>query len=405
MKAVLTTLGKFHSFDLARQLHARAGLEAIYTGYPRFKLHNEALPAARVRCFPYVHAPYMASGWRHRFGTRFLRAWEYLDRVSLDQYVARTMPDADVFVGLSGCGLASGRRAHARGMRVVCDRGSTHIRWQDEAVREAHERFGLRWDGIDPRIVEREEAEYAQADAITVPSHFVRRSFIERGVPAEKLHVIPYGVDLRRFHAQGRATAGRCDLLFVGSVGLRKGVPDLLEAFHRLAHPHKSLTIAGMPDPGIVEALAARGLLDGEVRLVGHVPQAELKGLMSRSHALLLPSLEEGLALVMAQAMACGCPVVATPNAGAETLYDHEVEGLVVPPRDVPALVAAMERIAEPALQERLREASLQRVRSIGGWDAYGAAFWHFYDELRRPPTRARTGGTAAVGAAAGSAG
>ena len=382
MKAVLTTLGKFHSFDLARQLHTRGALEAIYSGYPRFKLKNEGLPSSMVRTFPYVHAPYMASGWRDRFGLAFLRQWEYWDRTAIDRHVARTLPDAEVFVGLSGCGLATGLEARRRGMKYVCDRGSTHIRHQNEVLLEEHRRWGLDWAGIDPRIIEREEDEYGVADAITVPSNHVRDTFLARGLAPGKVRLLSYGVDLERFHPVGAPAADSFDVLFVGGVNLRKGVPYLLAAWHALAHPHKTLTIAGVAEPAVLERLRELGLMTDAVRLLGHVPQPQLKALMSRSHVLALPSLEEGLAMVMAQAMACGCPVVATRNTGAEDLYTHGVEGLVFEAGRAEALTEALQALADdPARRARMSAAALQRVRAIGGWSTYGDNALRLYQE------------------------
>ena len=383
MKAVLATLGKFHTFDLARQLHARGALASVWTGYPRFKLRAEGLPDELVRTFPWLHAPYMASSWRHRLGVRFLWQWEYWDRVALDAFLARSLPEADLFVGLSGCGLATGREAQRRGMRYVCDRGSTHIRHQEEVVRQEHARWGVHFPGVDPRILAREEAEYHRADLITVPSGWVRDTFLARGVPADKVHVLSYGVDLERFHPTGLPAAGRLDLLFVGALSLRKGVPDLLSAFHAVQHPRKSLTIAGGADESVVARLRDLGLLTDEVKCLGHVPQPELKDLMSRSHALVLPSVEEGLAMVMAQALACGCPVVATRNSGAEDLFSSGIEGFIVDAQRPDLLTDRLQTLADdPALQTRMRAAATERVRSIGGWSAYGDNAMRLYRKL-----------------------
>ena len=383
MRAVLTTLGKFHTFDLARQLHARGALEAVFSGYPRFKLRQEGLPARLVHTFPYLHAPYMASGWRDRFGLRFLRQWEYWDRTSIDRFVARALPDADVFVGLSSCGLSTGREASRRGMKYVCDRGSTHIRHQDQVLREEHARWGLPYAGVDPRIIEREEAEYASADLITVPSTFVRDTFVARGLPEHRVKLLSYGVDLERFSPDGAPADDRFDMLFVGAVSLRKGIPYLLEAFKALQHPRKTLTIAGVPERAVTVRMRELGLLDRDVTLLGHVPQVELRRLMSRSHVLVLPSLEEGLAMVMAQVLACGCPVVASRNTGAHDLFADGVEGFIVDAADTLALTHRLQALADdPALQARMRAAATQRVRSIGGWSTYGDHAVRLYEQL-----------------------
>jgi glycosyltransferase involved in cell wall biosynthesis len=375
MKVVLSTLGKFHSFDLARQLHAHGALQAIYSGYPRFKLRSEGLPADLIRTFPYLHTPYMAAGWRDRFGLGLLRQWEYWDRTTLDTYAARTLPQADLFVGLSGCGLATGRVAKRRGMKYVCDRGSTHIRHQDEVVRAEHERWGLPFVGIDPRIIAREEAEYDSADLVTVPSTCVRDSFLARGV------------DLERFFPTGTPDTQSFDVLFVGAFSLRKGVPYLLQAWKALRHPRKTLTFAGGVEPAVVERLRALDLLPDEVRFLGHVPQPELKDLMSRSHVLVLPSLEEGLAMVMAQALACGCPVIASRMTGAQDLFSDGAQGYIVAPGSTEELTDRLQAVADdPALRARLGSAALTRVRAIGGWSTYGENARRLYGQLIDAP-------------------
>ena len=90
----------------------------------------------------------------------------------------------------------------------------------------------------DPRDTEREEEDrYSLADAITVPSQFAARSFVDQGVSANKVHVIPYGVRLENFRQTSPPPTGGFQVLFAGAVGLRKGFPYLLEAFSKVRHP------------------------------------------------------------------------------------------------------------------------------------------------------------------------
>ena len=217
----------------------------------------------------------------------------------------------------------------------------------------------------------REENIYAVADAITVPSSAARRSFLSMGVPAEKVHVIPYGVRLEQFSPDGAPPQDEFTVLFVGSVGLRKGVPYLLEAFAAVRAPRKRLRIVGAVQEDL-RALLPK-LPQAGVEFFGVLPQAELARLMSRSHVLVLPSIEEGLALVQAQAMACGCPVLCSTATGGEDLFTDGVEGYIVPARDSAALAEKMQLLADdPALQRGMREAALARVRHFGGWTTYG---------------------------------
>src|ERR1700723_428773 len=129
MKIVLSTIGKFHTFALARQMGQRGALASIYSGYPWFKLKAEGVPKGQVKCFPYLHAPYMRFAPRHAAARVW---WEWQDRVGFDWYVARDLPSCDVFCGLSGSALRTGREAKKRGSKYVCDRGSSHICFQNQ---------------------------------------------------------------------------------------------------------------------------------------------------------------------------------------------------------------------------------------------------------------------------------
>lgn len=378
-KVVLSTIGKFHSFDLARQLHVRNALQAIFTGYPSFKLRSEQLPAELIRSFPYLHAAYM------RFAPandRLRWFWERQDRYWLDRYVSSRIPSCDVFCGLSGSGLYTAQVAKKKGARYVCDRGSSHIRYQDTILREEYDRQNIRYKGIDTWIIEREEAEYDLADAVTVPSQFALDSFVAHGYPHTKLRLVPYGVDLSRFEQTAVPEQDRFEVLFVGAVSVRKGVPYLLFGFDKLLHPRKHLTLIGGVSPELQpHLLRLKGRSD--ISVLGPIPQSRLKDYMSRSHVMVLPSVEEGLALVQAQAMACGCPLISTSNTGASDLFTDQVEGFIIKPRDAEAIAERLQRLAEtPDLRQSMSEAALRRVQIMHGWAGYGQKMYSVFQNL-----------------------
>ena len=150
-----------------------------------------AFPRDKIRSFPWLQAPYMAKA---RFGMTnpwVTREWAWLAHETLDHYASARMSDTDVLIALSGGGLHAGRSIQRQGGRYVCDRGSSHIRYQDALLRDEHRRWGLEYPGIDPRVIRKEEMEYETANLVTVPSEFVRRSFVESGVPEEKIVKIP----------------------------------------------------------------------------------------------------------------------------------------------------------------------------------------------------------------------
>jgi glycosyltransferase involved in cell wall biosynthesis len=383
MKITQAVFGVFHHFDLARELEARGHLQAIYSTFPWARLKREGIPREKVKTFPWLHTPEFMLD---RAGLLPLWAKDeigYKNALWFDEYTLGKVDDCDAFIALAGAGLKTGRRLQARGGKFLCDRGSTHTRYQERVVSEEQRRWQVEVPVTDIRDTLREEEIYACCDAITVPSSFARRSFVELGLPAEKVHVIPYGVRLERFGPVATPPEDRFEVLFVGSVTTRKGFPYVLQAFERLRHPAKRLrVVGGVPD--WMKPVIGR-LPTEHVEFLGILPQAELPGVMSSSHVMMLPSVEEGLALVQGQALACGCPVLATPNTGSEDLFSDEVEGFIVAERDVHAMAERLERLAgDRELQERMRQAALDRVKHLGGWSAYGDAWEMLLQKLTR---------------------
>jgi glycosyltransferase involved in cell wall biosynthesis len=373
MRVALTTIGKFHTFDLARQLHQRGLLETVFTGYPLYKLKSEGIPESSIQSFPWLQTVYMAKRRWFADDSQFDRELAWLAREALDRYASKRVPACDLFMGLSSSGLMTGRKVKEAGGVYVCDRGSTHIRFQDTILREEYGRYGLPYRGIDPRVVTKEEQEYETADVITVPSTFSKESFVSMGVPEGKLAVVPYGVDLSRFQRTTTPSRDSFNVLFVGSISVRKGLEYLIDAFSLLKNPSKRLTLVGSITAEMRSVIEKRAAPD--IVATGSLPQDELKSIMSSSHALVLPSIEDGFGLVMNQAMACGCPVIASTNTGGPDLIEEGVSGFIVPIRDPQAIADRLQSLADdPVRQEAMSQASLASVRSVGGWDDYGDA-------------------------------
>lgn len=371
MNVVQVSTGRFHHFHLARQMGRHDLLDAIWTGYPLMKLKDErGIPSEKIKSFPYLQTPFMA--WnRVSFLRRFPSAHQSLgfwSRELLDRKVARTIKAPCVVLALSSMGEHCGRAAQKLGGYHICDRGSSHIQFQQEILREEHKRWNVDYMPIDVRTVAKEEREYATADRIFVPSEFVRQSFLAHGVDPTKIVKIPYGANRERFQPAGSPTPDRMNFLFVGQFSLRKGAPYLLEAFAAFRHPRKLLTIIGDVQPKVARLISK--LPTEHVIFLGNVPNTQLSNFYSHADALILPSLEEGLAMVMAEALACGCPVIATSNTGADDLFSHGEEGFILPIRDTKALTGAMEAIAES--KSAFRPKALARVSSLRGWNGYG---------------------------------
>jgi len=379
MRIVQTVFGVFHHFELARELERRGHLKTVYSTYPWMRLKREGIDRSKVETFPWLHTAEMLA---LRIGLN--RPWlrdplGYANALAFDEWTLRRLRRSappDALIALSGSSLKTGRDVQTRGSRLICDRGSSHPRYQEQIVTEEYRRWGVERPVADTRDIQREEQIYEIADAITVPSSFAARSFVESGVSAGRIHVIPYGVRLEKFKRTGEPPADHFEVLYAGTVSLRKGFPYLLQAFAQLRSATKRLRVAGAIHPDMKTVLGR--LPQNHVAFLGPVPQERLAELMSTSHLLVLPSIEEGLALVQGQALACGCPVLSSTNTGGEDLFTNEIEGFIVRIRDVSALVERMQRLADdPALQANMSEAALRRVSTLGGWNDYGDK-WEF---------------------------
>jgi len=371
----VSSVGRFHVFDLARQMMRLGHLGKLYTTYPKWKV--DGLPPEKVATFPWFFVPKAFLG---KLGLcRAERAFNPIVIETFDRWLAKHIEPCDVFHCLSGFGLQAHRAAKKRyGALTVCDRGSSHILYQEEILREEYERWRVPFRPFDRRIVERELQEYEECDLITVPSTFALRSFVERGVPEGKLAKLAYGVDLHMFHPVPKED-NVFRVIYVGAMSLQKGVPYLLEALATLQLPKFEIwLIGGLTD----EIKPFFKKYEGRFRYLGVIPQTKLYQYYSQGSVFAIASLQEGLALVQAQAMACGLPVIATKNTGAEDLFTDGIEGFIVPIRSPEAIREKVVYLYEhPEVREEMARAALKRVKSMGGWNEYGKKAAAIYKE------------------------
>jgi glycosyltransferase involved in cell wall biosynthesis len=298
--------------------------------------------------------------------TRRLRGAKPTERFwacgAIDRAVARRLrPGADMLLAESHIALSSITRARELGMITAIDRTNSHIEYQNEIWGEENRRFGLNWIPSSRRVVEKGLREYAEADFIFVLSSYVEKTFLDRGVPARKLVKVPSGIDLRHFRPLPKED-GTFRVIFCGAIQNKKGVHYLLEAFHALNLPKAELWLIGAVFDDMRPCLDKYA---GSYRLMGSLPNSQLARYYSQGSVFVLPSLEEGLAKVMLEAMACGLPVVATTNTGGADVVREGTDGFIVPIRDVAALQQTIAFLYENQEQcEAMGRNALARVHA-----------------------------------------
>ncbi len=311
----------------------------------------DGVPGPRLRALWAVEAAARAVG---SAAGRAATTWRAYDAIFVthDAVVARlSWPRGlDAVYAYEDAARVTFERAEREGRACVWDLPLPHWRtleamWLAEAAR---------WPGAmggRPRLEpdwkkRRKGAEYDLADAVVVASDFTRRS-LEEAACRKPILKVPYGFPIEQFSPKGGVATRPFTVLAVGTQDLRKGTPYLLEAWRRAKLRDARLRVIGSMK--LTGTFLAR--YQGLFEHVTHLARADLEQEYQAADLLAFPTLGDGFGLVMQEAMCCGTPVLTTPCGGGPECIIDDVDGWLVPPRDVDALV------------ERLRQAAGDRER------------------------------------------
>lgn len=274
--------------------------------------------------------------------------------------------------------------ARARRWLGVREAPNTHTANAFEVVAKEHAALALSQakrnsHTFNGAVLEREVREYAAADLILAPSELAIETFVSRGVPRNKLALKSYGFDPLRYRSQaGARDNAAVTFSFVARCEPRKGLHLALEAWRRSGIADRSrFSVTGRFIPGYRERLGAL-LEHRNVSL--HDFADDLRPVYQMADVLVLPSVEDGSALVTYEAQASGCALLVSDAAGAR--FTHGTEGFQHIAGDVETLSQQMRMLAEdPALLLRMQKAAALNARRYT-WDrateslveAYGAA-------------------------------
>ena len=383
MKITISVLGRFWLFYLAKQLQDQEFLAKLITSYPKFEAIKYGINPAYIDSL-LIHEIHNR-GWQKisRF-TESLFNPQYMIFELFDRHASRHIKnDCDIFAGLSGCSLYSLRRARQMGAKTVLERGSSHMLYQRKILEEEYHKFGLEKEVVHPKVVERELTEYQEADFIAIPSQFVKETFLQQGIPEARLIHVPFGVDLTHFYpAPKQDTVFR--IIHCGNISLRKGVHYLLQAFAELNLPRAELWLIGSMTDEIKPFLRQWG--SPAIRHQGPFPETELHRYYSQGSVFCLASIEEGLAMVQVQAMACGLPVICTTNTGGADLVREGRDGFILPIRDVDAIKEKILYFYEnPEAARQMGESARRRVQAGFSWSDYGHKMIAAYEKILSP--------------------
>ncbi len=289
-----------------------------------------------------------------------------------------------MFIGWSGMSLHSIRRAKELGMITILERGSSHIEIQHAILRDEYARFGKEFS-IHPSVITKELLEYEEADYIAVPSTFVKDSFIKKGMSEQKIFLNPFGANrsfIRKTQAV-RDAKTKFRIVYMGTLSIRKGLIYLFQALASLQIPEQDFEVLFL---GSVESEMKSTIAKykkSNWRFMGHVDYYSLPDWLVKCDIGVQPSLEEGLSMVIPQMMACGVPVVITPNTGGQNIIVDGENGMVVPVRDPAAIADKLEwAYHHPDLLKEMKEKASDSISNEFTWDAYGNRYASFLQSI-----------------------
>lgn len=360
----------------------RQFIGAIPAGWKRGSIARFAGRDCRELSASLVHSDERLGFW-YWYSLNRARTTEAMERVQAEaarrltcNIARRNFAEAGIVWGFNTASVELFVEAKKRGLRCILEQTYLPYVLESELMqREAEEWRGWGADFTPPNDfrlhIQREEQEWALADRIIGGSDFVADGLGRCGVPADRVRIVPYGVDESRFRPKPanatRAPGSRLRVLFVGEVGLRKGVPYLLEALALLGWSRVEARFAGHL------ALKPERLrhFANVATFLGPVPRLQMPELFRWADVFVLPSIVEGSATAVYEALLSGLPAVVTPNVGS--IVRDGIDGRVVPVRSSEALAGALLDYAEDeamlqshavAARNSVSRAGLERYRS-----------------------------------------
>jgi glycosyltransferase involved in cell wall biosynthesis len=238
-----------------------------------------------------------------------------------------------------------------------------------------------------------------KADFVTVVSEAMHRHVIEQGIAVRGLEVIPMGADLTGLFTPGSEARATHELLFVGRLVPKKGGEVLIRALAIVArqNPQVRLRIVGNgPERAALEQLVGDLGLSGHIEFVGALPQTALPQAYRHCTALVFPSVvaadndQEGLGLVLVEALGCECPVICSDLEATRDVVAHGVTGLHYPPGDHNALARQMLGVLDdPAGAAAMGRNGRNHVLSRFDWEAIAARYADLIDRIVDMPGEA----------------
>lgn len=266
-----------------------------------------------------------------------------------DRWVKKQLKAGDHIISSFGYANESFKWARRNGGKAILSAGNSHPENFWTILQEEHRRWNCPLPPIDRKHHERSIAMMEEVDYIFAPSSFVANSFLARGFKPEQMLRDIYVVNMTHFKPSPfpRDKEKPLTIISTGALSLRKGAPYMLEAFRLVLkkHPTARFRLTRQIHDSATSVLA--NYSDLPIDWSPGLPHPQLAERLQGSDIFVLASLEEGFARTVAEALACGLPVITTPNAGSNDVVIPGKNGEVVPIRDPQAIAEGILKWAD----------------------------------------------------------
>ena len=372
--------GRFHAFNLAEQLNNNNNLKQLITTYPKYFIKkNYGIDKKKIQSVilkEIIQRSFLNK--IYNFNDKLIEHFDNKAQKLLD------FKDLDILIGWSSFSLKSFQLVKNNKCLKILERGSTHIDFQTNIMKEEYLINNLIPNLPSKYIIDKEKMEYQLADHIMVPTEFARQTFLVRGFPEKKIIKIPYGVDLKEF--QKKKSNKKKGLLFriiyTGTLSIRKGVLYLLKSFEELNLKNSQLLMIGNVDSEI-KLKINKYRSNKKIVFKKSISQSKLSEQYSSSNVFITCSIEEGLSMVQLQAMSCGLPIICTPNSGGDEIVDNGIDGFILPIRDIKELkkkILYLYNNQSICFEMGIR--AQKKIKDSFSWETYGKNVISTYQKL-----------------------
>lgn len=305
MKIAIITPGRSHLLDMSIQLAKHGHDVTFYTMVSKSRCEKFGFPRKNVVSFFWACAPLMFIFRKTKLPFDGNRYVYYCVCRIVDYLACLFLKECDIAITLSGCSLRAIKKARRKyGAHIICHRGAKHILEQDRILKTIPTA-----EQVFPPDIHVELKQYDISDKIYVPSLHAAESFVAHGMDGNNIFINPHGVNVSSFYPIKDAKP-EYDVIFVGNWAYQKGVDLLVDACRKggftLLHVGNLVDCPFPREKGFTH--------------VHSVNQTELVNYYAKAKVLALPSRQDGFGLVLAQAMACGLPLVYSHDTGGPDL-------------------------------------------------------------------------------------